>query len=618
MFNRITLAMGVLLGAAWSVCPCAFAQSGDSQPEAEAAYETLLRGPVHEAFAEQFNSDPQPGLVVPEQPPDPVEELPPEIKPEGDNVIWLDGYWAWDDERKDFVWLSGIWRQVPPGMRWLPGHWIEVAEGWQWVSGAWIEETIDELEYLPEPPQTLEMGPVGEQPSVEHVWIPGSWRYQTNRYVWRPGHWSVGYGNRVWVPARYVWTARGCIYVGGYWDYPLVDRGHLFAPVYFHRPIYRTAGFFYTPQVYVSASLLLNHFWVRPGYCHYYFGDYYGPRYVNWGIYPWFRYPTLHRRAYDPLYSYYRHRHWSSWHDHHHRWSSRYDWYTRHSDWRPPRTWSQQTSVQNNIVNIDARQYNQTDITNINSILLGRSLGEVANDREGEERRMVRIDQQQRERYRQDSHRTRNIVEDRRRVEGAQPLDLADRRGAADLGRPENTGVTSRGSLRLPISADTSRIIREAAEGREGDPGRPAERERGGERTPHGTLHTPSSDHVGSTARREPRPDASDRRGPTTDPGRKISPDRGQPARKTSEGSTPSGAPTVVRSDRSPERPTPALEQPAPQSSLSVGRPSPQVGQPAPSAGRQTPSAGRPEPSRRATPAPSSGRGGGRSTRGGQ
>ncbi|TVS15546.1 MAG: hypothetical protein EA424_15760 [Planctomycetaceae bacterium] len=514
------------------------------------------------------------------------------------------------------------------------------------------------------------MGPVGEQPSEEHVWIPGSWLYQTNRYLWRPGHWSVGYGNRVWVPARYVWTPRGCIYVGGYWDYPLVYRGHLFAPVYFHRPIYRTAGFVYTPRVYVSASLLLNHFWVRPGYCHYYFGDYYGPRYVSWGIYPWFRFPTLHRRAYDPLYSYYRHRHWSSWHDHHHRWSSRYDWYTRHSNWRPPRTWNQQTNVQHNIVNIDARQYNQTDITNINSILLGRSLGEVADDRGGEERRMVRIDQQQRERYRQDSHRTRTIVEDRRRVEGGQPLDLADRRGTADRGRPGDTAVSSRGSLRLPISADPSRSIREGADGREGwtgragpssegpsgrseppasvrspaqprgdrvsgsgNPGHPAAGERGGERTSRETLRPPVSVADAPRATGKPRPDTPDLRGPTTDSRRKTAPDRGQPAREISEGSTPSGAPPTVRPDRSPERPPPSLEQPAPQSSPSVGRPSPQASRPAPSASRPAPSAsrpapsasrpapsaGRPEPSRRATPAPSSGPGGGgRSARGGR
>jgi hypothetical protein len=640
MSNRLTFAMCVLLGAAWSIPPTVFAQLGESHPDAEAAYETLLRGPVHEAFAEQYNPDPQPGLVVPQQPPEPVEELPPEIRPEGDNVIWIAGYWAWDDEREDFVWISGIWRQVPPGMRWLSGYWAETAGGWQWVSGTWIDETVDELQYLPEPPQTLEMGPVGEPPSEDHVWIPGTWLHQANRYAWRPGYWSVGHRNQVWIPARYVWTPRGCIYVAGYWDYQLAYRGHLFAPVYFNRPIYRNAGFFYTPSVYVSANLLMNHFWVRPGYCHYYFGDYYGPRYSSWGIYPWFRFPHLHRRAYDPLYSHYRHRHWSSWQDHHHRWSSRHDWYTRHSEWRPPRTWNQQTTVQNNIVNIDARRYNRTDITNINNILLGRSLSDVA-DRRDEASRMVRIDQQQRERYRQEFDRTRHIAETRRRVESGQRLDLADQRGAAVRGRPGDAGLSGRGSLRLPIPADTLRTTRESAERREGwsqraepspggrsgrsdvqdrvrspadpradrrpesgEPGRPPMRERSGESSPRETLRpsVPLPGAPGVTPPR-PRPDAPDRRGPSTDPRRETAPDRSRAAGGTSDRSTPFGTPPAVRPERSPDRSAPWLRQPAPPAS----RPSPSVSRPAPSAGRPALSASRPAPSA-SRPAPSASR----------
>ena len=46
----------------------------------------LLRGPVHEAFAEQVNSDPTPNMIVNQEPPEPVEELPPELKPNGREV----------------------------------------------------------------------------------------------------------------------------------------------------------------------------------------------------------------------------------------------------------------------------------------------------------------------------------------------------------------------------------------------------------------------------------------------------------------------------------------------------------------------------------------------------
>ena len=35
------------------------------------------------------------------------------VKPDGANVVWVTGYWAWDDMRKDFIWISGIWRDTP-------------------------------------------------------------------------------------------------------------------------------------------------------------------------------------------------------------------------------------------------------------------------------------------------------------------------------------------------------------------------------------------------------------------------------------------------------------------------------------------------------------------------
>ena len=41
------------------------------------------RGSVHEAFAEPVVYDPGPGPVVPTEPPQPIEEQPPDQKPEG-------------------------------------------------------------------------------------------------------------------------------------------------------------------------------------------------------------------------------------------------------------------------------------------------------------------------------------------------------------------------------------------------------------------------------------------------------------------------------------------------------------------------------------------------------
>src|SRR5688572_6510094 len=123
---------------------------------ADDGVEVLTRGPVHEAFAETVVFDPEAGVVVPKEAPDAIEELPPEQKPEGANVEWIPGYWGWDDERNDFLWVSGIWRDVPPGRQWVTGYWGKSARGSQWTSGYWANADASEIEYLPEPPQSLE------------------------------------------------------------------------------------------------------------------------------------------------------------------------------------------------------------------------------------------------------------------------------------------------------------------------------------------------------------------------------------------------------------------------------------------------------------------------------
>ena len=105
----------------------------------------LTRGPVHEAFAETVTFDPEPGIVVPKAPPAAIEEVPPEQRPEGANVAWIPGYWGWDDERNDFLWVSGIWRDLPPGRQWVPGYWGKSAQGYQWTSGYWADAQVSEV-----------------------------------------------------------------------------------------------------------------------------------------------------------------------------------------------------------------------------------------------------------------------------------------------------------------------------------------------------------------------------------------------------------------------------------------------------------------------------------------
>ena len=59
------------------------------------------RGPLHEAFAEPFDKDPTPSVIIPKKPPEPIPEEPPDQRPKGENVQWIPGYWAWDDDISD-------------------------------------------------------------------------------------------------------------------------------------------------------------------------------------------------------------------------------------------------------------------------------------------------------------------------------------------------------------------------------------------------------------------------------------------------------------------------------------------------------------------------------------
>src|SRR5204862_2566715 len=104
------------------------------QPDAgQPGVEVLTSGPMHEAYARPTEVRPEAPPVVPKQPPEPIEEVAPDQKPEGDNVVWIPGYWAWDEDRSDYIWVSGFWRDVPPGRTWVPGCWQQAQGGWQWV-----------------------------------------------------------------------------------------------------------------------------------------------------------------------------------------------------------------------------------------------------------------------------------------------------------------------------------------------------------------------------------------------------------------------------------------------------------------------------------------------------
>jgi hypothetical protein len=342
------MSMGIFLG------PIVTIRAQDPSTGAsgqEPGMEIMARGPIHEAFAEPVEASPQPGPIVPKQPPANVEEMPPDQRPDGANVQWIPGYWAWDDDRTDFIWISGIWRATPPDRQWVPGHWNQVDSGWQWVAGYWALGQSNQVSYLPPPPAPLNTGASIPAPTADSVYLPGSWVYVDARYLWRPGYWVTYRPGWIWVPAHYIWTPAGYIFVEGYWDYVLNKRGLMFAPIYFTRPLWTRRGWFYRPFYCVWDNLILTSLFVRPGYYHYYFGDYFEPAYTRLGFVPWFDF-RFGARGYDPLFSYYR---WSHRADAAWLYNMRALYAERYSGRaaRPPRTLAQQNSVAvNNVRNL--------------------------------------------------------------------------------------------------------------------------------------------------------------------------------------------------------------------------------------------------------------------------
>ena len=312
--------------------------------DASEDFDVLTSGPVHEAFADLVPLDADELLTVDREPPQPVDEVPPEVQPDDDSV-WVPGYWNFDPQIEDFVWVTGVYRKPPPGRRWVPGYWTEVDDGWQRIPGFWAPIEEQTVNYLPMPPASLELGPSSPAPNDNCFWIPGRWSWPTKGYAWQAGCWATVQPNWVWVPTHYAWTPGGCIRIPGYWDYPFYNRGLLYAPIYYRRPLYLTSAYRFYPRVLWNTSRLVFNLFAHPRGRHYYYGNYYGPLNAGRGILPWYAYSRT-RGYYDPLFTYYRHdwrrspfdRSYSSWD------KFQYGHYRHvhdHAAARPPRTFAE-------------------------------------------------------------------------------------------------------------------------------------------------------------------------------------------------------------------------------------------------------------------------------------
>jgi hypothetical protein len=316
------------------------------------APQPLLRGPVHEAFAQPAVLDCAAPLAVDGHPPTPLAEYPPAVRPARADSVWLPGYWAWEPADERFVWLSGIWRVPPPGIRWSPGYWSDAGDHSMWVAGFWYPRDRAQLRYLPDPPHEPGDDERGVAPADDFFYVPGYWVFTGGEYVWKAGHWSPGHASWVWMPTRALSTPAGSLLVPGYWDYSLVKRGLLFAPmapgedggaddVADNAARSKRLPAVVTPRVAIDVRRLSEYLFIDPASRHYCFGDYFANPPAKSAMIPWYDFAG----GSDPLFVYER---WTrgrvrpEWEA---ALRGRYEQRARQAELRPPTTWSDRQMV---------------------------------------------------------------------------------------------------------------------------------------------------------------------------------------------------------------------------------------------------------------------------------
>jgi hypothetical protein len=471
----------------------------------------LARGPVHEAFV-TATTEPKPTQYVPKKPPVNIEEMPPEDKPEGD-AVWIGGYWAWDDDRDDHLWVSGCWRVRPAGKEWVPGYWREQSNQWQWVPGFWTtvqDSQQPEVTYYPEPPAPPQLAPPGNPPEPDMFYVPGHWMWVGNHYVWRAGYFTRARADQVYVASHYRWTPHGYVFVAGYWDYAVARRGVLYAPVVVDTVVVGPR-FVYTPYYAVTDTIVVDAFFVRPGFCHYYFGDYYGPRYASIGFVCGYHYSRVH---YCPIVTYNRwyYRDTPGWFDLHVSIS------LGRSAGRvacPPRTLVQQVNVVNvrNVRNVTVNKTVVNNTTVNNKVAATEALAPAKKVMASKGVKHVAMDAQARKREKDasDGHRVAVAKQrlDTERPGGQAPtkprtanLDLPSTRSHPKASNPASRpgGEARQGVTKTPDGPNRPRTAKDD-DHRPGATGRPIDSGKGGA--------NPRPNTAPNTGNQPPRPNVS-------------------------------------------------------------------------------------------------------------
>lgn len=244
----------------------------------------------HEAYMAPIT-----GLIVlkaitAEPPPPMKEDVLPQLDP---RLQWIPGYWAWWAPDKDFIWVTGTWRLPPPGMQWIPGSWKRFHEGWVWISGFWSSTSKDQLTYIPLPPPQLLEDQAPAQPGADYFWNRGHWSFDADaqQYNWVTGSWEQMDPYFYLASAHYVWQPEGYVFIPAFWEWPVENRGLVYAPVSIDRSVRSTAQV--KPLLIKQSEEILRQMSLNyPDFLHIYFHHYYhhpdfwgspAPPWWSWG-----------------------------------------------------------------------------------------------------------------------------------------------------------------------------------------------------------------------------------------------------------------------------------------------------------------------------------------------
>ena len=193
----------------------------------------LTTGPIHEAMLLPSIAAVEETVRVAHKPPADQPQLP---KPSrfAAELQWIEGYWQW--HHSQFVWVPGIWRRAPEGHQWQPGKWKEAPDGAVRYPGYWYPSgNLPRIVRSAPPAESPDLRDRNWEPTAkmigdDAVWVRGSWELNENGdYQWVAGYLAAKENAYLWQASRVVPVPGGFVVLGGYWDYPMPERGEAFA-----------------------------------------------------------------------------------------------------------------------------------------------------------------------------------------------------------------------------------------------------------------------------------------------------------------------------------------------------------------------------------------------------